>query len=95
MASMNDTKEMETYVGQITTGATSASLHEKETFCAMMAREHRTHQQSFTRLCVVWLMYVGQEGYQTDPRNQCSADLGKEFVDCVDKRDIDPYLPMI
>lgn len=45
------------------------------------AREHRTHQQSITRFCRAWLAECGAEDYETDGRNEASAELGKAFVE--------------
>lgn len=49
-------------------------------FVAEMSRDHRTLQQSFTRLCAAWLEHCGSEDYLYDGRNAASRDLGREFV---------------
>jgi hypothetical protein len=41
-----------------------------------MSREHRTLQQSFTRLCIGWIEHVASDDYYTDGRNQASKNFG-------------------
>jgi hypothetical protein len=41
-------------------------------FIEAMGREHRTLQQSFTKLCLQWIEYVGHNGYPHDGRNEAS-----------------------
>ena len=53
-----------------------------EAFVDEMSREHRTIQQSFTRLCVAWLMHLGLDVHeQYDDRNAASVRLGRAFVE--------------
>jgi hypothetical protein len=44
-------------------------------FCLAMERDHRTLQQTFTRLCVAWLLHAGEPGYRTDLRNEATHKL--------------------
>jgi hypothetical protein len=37
-----------------------------------MANEHRTLQQSFTKLCLAWIEYCASEDYRTDGRNEAT-----------------------
>lgn len=60
-------------------------------FCEAMEREHRTLQQSFTRLCVEWLMTCASENYQYDERNEASHTVAKQMMDSVKEA----HLPMI
>lgn len=60
-------------------------------FCEYMAREHRTLQQSFTRLCVEWLKTCASENYLYDGRNIASHELAKRIMDT----GIDLSLPFI
>ena len=83
------------YADTIAERASSASTQDKEKFLKAMTRQHRTHQQSFTRLCVLWLTHVGQDEYLTDGRNENSHQVGNQFVRCVNDELIDPYLPMV
>lgn len=57
---------------------TLASSNEKS-FAGEMAREHRTLQQNFTRLCVAWLEHLASEDHY-DLRNEASVKLAQQFV---------------
>ena len=64
---------------------------DEKTFCETMAREHRTLQQSFTRLCMKWIQTLARQEY-FDARNEASVNLAKEIVEkCKDS----VYLPCI
>ena len=67
---------------------------EGKEFSGQMGCEHRTLQQSFTRLCVAWLVHLSkvQEGHY-DLRNQGSVNLGRRFVEKM--KDEDLYLPHV
>lgn len=52
-----------------------------EQFVECMAFEHRTLQQSFTRLCVAWLTHLGRDVQLYDDRNEASVKLGKVFLE--------------
>jgi hypothetical protein len=54
---------------------------DSEKFNKMMSNEHRTLQQSFTRLCLKWLEHVSNEEYRTDLRNESSKEISKEIVE--------------
>lgn len=60
-------------------------------FCEEMAKEHKTLQQSFTRLCVTWLLKCSEDNYLFDGRNEASHMIGKEFREKIG----DTYLPFI
>jgi hypothetical protein len=66
-----------------------------EEFVKMMGIEHRTLQQSFTRLCVAWMEHMALKYDQNkyDGRNEASAKLGKLFVENIEEED--RYLPLI
>jgi hypothetical protein len=49
-------------------------------FNRLMSREHRTLQQSFTRLCLEWIEHCASEGYQTDPRNESSKWIAQKLI---------------
>ena len=62
-------------------------------FCDEMGREHRTLQQSFTRLCIEWLRYCSElEHY--DARNEMSVRVGKIVAKALDDADI-TNVPMV
>lgn len=53
----------------------------RDEFNEAMSRQHRTLQQSFTRLCLRWLEHISKDEYQTDLRNQGSKDIAKKIVE--------------
>lgn len=58
----------------------SFSNKEKE-FITEMNMEHRTLQQSFTKLCLAWLENCASEDYRFDGRNEASHKVSKEVVE--------------
>ena len=54
------------------------SFNPKEV-CKAMCNEHRTLQQSFTRLCIEWLKTCADENYRTDGRNEDSHIVAKNI----------------
>ena len=50
-------------------------------FCEVMSREHRTLQNTFTKLCLTWLEYTSKEEYRTDPRNQTTKDISRKLME--------------
>ena len=65
---------------EITSHVNKMSTNNDE-FIDAMAREHRTLQQSFTRLCLQWIEYVGSPDYETDLRNAESWVTCKDLLD--------------
>lgn len=63
-------------------------------FCEEMTREHRTLQQSFTRLCIEWLCTCASDDYKYDGRNEASHNIAKALIDSQDPDTIG-YIPMI
>ena len=57
----------------------SYSNHSPE-FNAAMEREHRTLQNSFSRLCLGWIEHIASPEYRTDPRNQSSKDVAQKVL---------------
>lgn len=53
-------------------------------FCDAFQYEHRTLQQSFTRLCIEWLKTCASEDYQYDPRNEASHVVAKKLIEAYD-----------
>lgn len=51
-----------------------------EEFNDLASRMHRTNQQSFTRLCLAWIEYVGSDAYRYDARNIGSRNVCKEML---------------
>jgi hypothetical protein len=61
------------------------SRNKSESFCELMGREHRTLQQSFTKLCFMWMEYVASPEYRTDGRNVASHETSKLLLDLFSK----------
>ena len=49
-------------------------------FIEAMNREHRTLQQSFTRLCLTWLENCASDEYRFDGRNERAHDTCRELI---------------
>lgn len=63
-----------------------------EQFVAQMAREHRTLQQCFTGLMILWLRHLATlTENQYDARNQGSVELAKKLVGSVEEWEL--HLP--
>lgn len=60
-------------------------------FCNSMSTQHRTLQQSFTRLCFAWIKFVASDNYETDARNFAAKEKCKEIVNSVEHL----MLPMV
>lgn len=55
-----------------------------EGFCEEMTKEHRTLQQSFTRLCIHWLCTCSSDDYKYDGRNEASHLIAKALISSQD-----------
>ena len=53
----------------------------EQAFIQEMNREHRTLQQSFTKLCLAWLENCASENYHFDGRNEASHKVSKGIVE--------------
>ena len=89
---MRDEKIKE-QVNQVTNMLNSFTF-DYDGFCKQMCREHRTLQQSFTRLCIWWLSTCASDEYQYDGRNEASHDIAKAIIESQDA-DFIGNLPMI
>lgn len=49
-------------------------------FNEKMSMQHRTLQNSFTRLALQWIEHVASDGYRTDPRNESSHQICKQLL---------------
>jgi hypothetical protein len=67
-------------VQTVTDYVNSFSNKEKE-FIQEMSGEHRTLQQSFTKLCLAWLEHCASEDYHFDGRNEASHNVSKQIVE--------------
>jgi len=52
-----------------------------ELFVSAMSKQHRTLQQSFTRICLMWLVHLAElpEGWY-DLRNEASVKIAKKLM---------------
>ncbi|MDD3946251.1 MAG: hypothetical protein PHI19_00230 [Clostridia bacterium] len=64
-------------------------------FVETMSREHRTLQQSLTRLCMAWLYNCSRDDYEVDGRNQASHDIAKFIYDKAAEEDKSLWLPLV
>jgi len=93
-------------VTAITDYVNSYSVKSEE-FVSAMNKEHRTLQQSFTRLCLKWLENCASDDYRHDGRNEDSHTISKTMLEAFKKTmcdnlryermDYNPsnYLPMV
>lgn len=58
---------------------------EKKVFLEQMARDHRTLQQSFTRLCVGWFRMMATPEFRYDGRNEDSVMLAVDMKEVLDR----------
>ena len=77
---METTTQAKEVVNNVTDYLNSFSNKNKE-FIQEMNREHRTLQQNFTKLCMVWLENCASEEYRFDGRNEASHKISKEMVE--------------
>lgn len=61
--------------------AYSNTYGKKDDFIKAMSLEHRTTQQSFTRLCLLWIEHVASDGYRYDGRNEASHKVCKTITE--------------
>ena len=52
--------------------------------CKALEREHKTLQQTFTRLCIAWLCTCASDEYRTDGRNEASHNVAKALIESQD-----------
>ena len=66
-------------------------------FCKAMAREHKTLQQSFTRLCLSWLRHCASVDYAecTDERNVASHTVSKKTMQACETAGVEFLLPYV
>jgi hypothetical protein len=72
--------DAEKLTNEITNYVNSFTLKSEE-FTDAMSREHRTLQQSFTRLCLKWIEHCASDEYRYDPRNQASHNISKMIIE--------------
>ena len=90
-------KEM---ANEMTDFVNTFSSEPKEEFIKAMANEHRTLQQSFTRLCLQWIEHCATQDYRTDGRNESTHQVCKAMVQAYKEKQenllpLSSYLPFI
>jgi hypothetical protein len=95
---MTNPEDIKKLVGEITDFVNSYNADRKQ-FIIMMSREHRTLQQSFTRLVLEWLEHVASGDYIHDDRNKASHEIARDLIEIFKARkdEINPsqFLPLI
>ena len=61
-------------------GLVNSMSFKPDYFIEKMSRDHRTLQQSFTKLCLQWLEYVGSVDYRYDGRNEASFNTANDII---------------
>jgi len=74
-------KQTKELVQDITDYLNTFNSKEKE-FCEAMSCEHRTLQQSFTRLCFQWIEHCASDEYRIDARNEQSKSISLSVLHC-------------
>jgi hypothetical protein len=90
-------KEM---ASEMTDFVNTFSSEPRKEFVQAMASEHRTLQQSFTRLCLEWIEHCASQDYRTDGRNESSHQLCKAIIQAYKEKQqtlfpLSDYLPYI
>ena len=76
-----ETKTQAQEVVQNVTDYLNSFSNKNEAFIKEMNREHRTLQQSVTKLCLAWVENCASEEYHFDGRNEASHKVSKEVVE--------------
>lgn len=69
----------EDFAQQVSKGINKMAFDE-QAFCEAMGREHRTLQQSFTRVCFEWIKYNAKTTHM-DMRNEAGVNMCKKIVE--------------
>ena len=95
---MTNKSETQKLVENITDFVNSYSI-DSLAFIDAMESEHRTLQQSFTKLCLLWIENCAGEAYRYDGRNEASHNISAELIQLFKQinHDIVPssFLPLI
>lgn len=77
---MKTPEEVKKLTNEITNYVNSF-IPDEVAFIQAMSQEHRTLQQSFTRLVLKWLEFVASEDYKYDDRNSGSHAVAKKLLE--------------
>lgn len=76
------TKYLPHELAEVVSDSLNNYVFDDQEFCAEMMRQHRTLQQSFTKLALLWLYSIGgQELF--DLRNEASVEAGKKVMEAL------------
>jgi len=78
-----DREKAEKLVRQLTNFVNCMAMHSREQqFCELMGREHRTLQQSFSKLCYEWIQYQSKQYVEGnfDPRNEYACKVANKIA---------------
>ena len=75
---------------------TLSSDERTKEFVKEMKKDHRTLQQSFTRLCMAWIADLAEREH-CDARNEASVKLAKEIKRAIlnEEGHFPPFLPFV
>lgn len=76
---MNTAQQQATQIAESITDYVN-TFSRREEFNLAMSSQHRTLQQSFTRLCLKWLEHISNDEYRTDLRNQASKEIAQKII---------------
>jgi hypothetical protein len=68
------------HVTAILTSYVNSFSTDHEYFIKAMSREHRTLQQSATKLMFQWIEYAASDDYRFDKRNEATHEICKQIV---------------
>lgn len=89
---MSDYQNSESKLASEISNAVNSFSFKEKLFCEAMGFEHKTLQQSFTRLCFAWLRYCASDDYRYDGRNEASHVAAKKIKE---SGLLDQVLPMV
>lgn len=72
-------------VAEVMSDYVNSMSHDPKEFVDAFNNQHRTLQQSFTKLCMAWLENCASDDYRTDGRNEASHKISKEMIEAFQK----------
>jgi hypothetical protein len=93
-------KSAKEIVTEMTDFVNTYSNESRKEFIKEMSNEHRTLQQSFTRLCLEWIEHCASSDYRTDGRNEATHQTCKLMVEAYKEKQenllpLSNYLPLV
>lgn len=81
---VRERREQANRVAKSLTDVVNTMSNDNEDFIAAMSHQHRTLQQSFTRLCLGWIEHAAKPEYMTDPRNESTKEVCAALMEAWD-----------